>query len=144
MGICAVQLGRGVGQVHGRSQPRRLRKRLPYGREGEELHLPPVREALNGMPVANEEPAMPPPTMTMSHLVGANGISQNRCSACHANRRTLARSSDHQQNLTAGALFGQSLSLGRVAEWKLPAYGDAQFAISDGFGHELENFCIRG
>jgi hypothetical protein len=78
MGIRAVQLRRGIGQVHGRSQPRRLRKLVPYGREGEGLHLPPVREALNRMPVANEAPAMPPPTITMSYLVGANGISQNR------------------------------------------------------------------
>jgi hypothetical protein len=95
------------------------------------------------MPVANEGPAMAPPTMTMSYPVGAKGISQNRRSACHANHCTVDSSSDHQQNLTTGALFGHSLSLGRVVEWKLPAYGDAQFAVSDRFSHELEHFRIR-
>ena len=48
MGIRGVQLRSRIGQVHGRSQkPLRLRKRVPYGREGEGLHLPPVPEALN-------------------------------------------------------------------------------------------------
>jgi hypothetical protein len=43
---------------------------MPYGREGEGLHLPPVREALNRLPVVNEEPAMSPRTMTMKDLTG--------------------------------------------------------------------------
>jgi Cytochrome P460 len=48
VGIRGVQLRRCIGPVHGRSQkPFRLRKHVPYGREGEELHLPPVRAALN-------------------------------------------------------------------------------------------------
>ena len=47
MGIRGVQLRCRIGQVHGRSQkPLRLRKHVPYGREGEGLHLPPVPEAL--------------------------------------------------------------------------------------------------
>jgi hypothetical protein len=47
-GIRGVQLRSRIGQVHGRShKPLRLRKRVPYGREGEGLHLPPVPEALN-------------------------------------------------------------------------------------------------
>ena len=84
MGTRAIQLQRGIGQVHGRSQPCRLRKLVPRGREGEGLHLSPVREALNRMPVANEEPAMPPRSKPLSHL-GANGISQKQCPACLAN-----------------------------------------------------------
>jgi hypothetical protein len=32
---------------------------------------------------------MPPPTMTMSYLVGVKGICQNPCSACHANHCTV-------------------------------------------------------
>src|SRR5262249_47895092 len=44
MGIRAVQLR---GQVHGRSQPLRLRTRVPFDREGEGLHFPPLPEALN-------------------------------------------------------------------------------------------------
>src|ERR1700733_10216631 len=44
----AVQLRCCIGQVHARSQkPRRLWKHVPYGRESEGLHLPPVPEALN-------------------------------------------------------------------------------------------------
>jgi hypothetical protein len=42
-----VQLRSRIGQVHGRSQPLRLRTFVPCGREGEGLHLPPVPEALN-------------------------------------------------------------------------------------------------
>src|SRR6202022_179401 len=47
MGIRAVQLRSRIRQVHGRSQPLRLRTRVPCGREGEGPHLPPVPEALN-------------------------------------------------------------------------------------------------
>jgi hypothetical protein len=52
VGIRGVQLRSRIGQVHGRSQKSlRLRKRVPYGGEGEGLHLPPVPEALNrGLP----------------------------------------------------------------------------------------------
>ena len=47
-GYACVQLRCRIGQVHARSQkPLRLWKLLPYGREGEGLHLPPVPEALN-------------------------------------------------------------------------------------------------
>ena len=47
MGIRAVQLRRRIRQVHGRcQQPLGLRTRVPYGREVEGLHLPPVPEAL--------------------------------------------------------------------------------------------------
>jgi hypothetical protein len=47
-GIRGVQLRSIIGPVHGRSQkPLRLWARVPYGREGEGLHLPPVPEALN-------------------------------------------------------------------------------------------------
>src|SRR5206468_12100452 len=43
VGIRGVQLRSRIGQVHGRSQkPLRLRTRVPQGREGEGLHLPPV------------------------------------------------------------------------------------------------------
>ena len=48
MGIRGIQLRSRIGQVHGRFQkPLRLRTRVPYGREGEGLHLPSVPEALN-------------------------------------------------------------------------------------------------
>jgi hypothetical protein len=48
VGIRGVQLRSCIGPVHGRSQrPLRLRARVPYGREGEGLHLPPVPERLN-------------------------------------------------------------------------------------------------
>jgi hypothetical protein len=48
VGIRGVQLRRRIGQVHARSQePLRLRTHVPYGREGEGLHLPSVPEALN-------------------------------------------------------------------------------------------------
>jgi hypothetical protein len=48
VGIRGVQLRSCIGPVHGRSQkPLRLWARVPYGREGEGLHLPPVPEALN-------------------------------------------------------------------------------------------------
>src|SRR5205823_958765 len=48
VGIRGLQLRSRIGQVHGRFQkPLRLRTRVPYGREGEGLHLPPVPEALN-------------------------------------------------------------------------------------------------
>ena len=50
MGIRAVQLRSRIRQVHGRSQPLRLRILLPCGGEGEGLHLPPIPEALNGCP----------------------------------------------------------------------------------------------
>ena len=45
-GIRAVQLRSRIRQVHGRSQPFRLRTRMPCGSEGEGPHLPPVPEAL--------------------------------------------------------------------------------------------------
>ena len=48
--IRAVQLRRYVRQVHSRSQPLRLRTRVPCSREGEGPHLPPVSEALNRAP----------------------------------------------------------------------------------------------
>ena len=47
MGIRAIQLRSCIRRVHGRSQPLRLRTRLPCGREGEGSYLPPVPEALN-------------------------------------------------------------------------------------------------
>src|SRR5262249_46594546 len=47
MGIRAVQLRRHVRQVHGRSQPVRLRTRVPLGRKDEGIYLPTVPEALN-------------------------------------------------------------------------------------------------
>ena len=47
VGIRAVQLRSRMRQVHGRSQPLRLRTRVPCGREGEGPHLPPVPETLN-------------------------------------------------------------------------------------------------
>ena len=47
MGIRAVRLRSRIRQVRGRSQPLRLRTRVPCGREGEGPHLPPVPKALN-------------------------------------------------------------------------------------------------
>ena len=48
LGVRRVQLRCRVGQGHARCQkPFRLRQRLPYGREDEGLHLPPVRDALS-------------------------------------------------------------------------------------------------
>ncbi len=48
VGIRGFQLRRRIGQVHGRCHELvRLRKRVPHDREGEGLHLPPVREALS-------------------------------------------------------------------------------------------------
>ena len=47
MGIRAVQLRSRIRQVHGRSQPLRLRTHLPCSRKGEGPHLPPIPEALN-------------------------------------------------------------------------------------------------
>ncbi len=43
-GIRPVQLRSRIGQVHGRSQPLRLRTFVPCGREGEGLHLPPYQK----------------------------------------------------------------------------------------------------
>ncbi len=51
--------------------------------------------------------------------------------------------SSHQQDLPNTTLFGSGLSLGCVAEWQLAADRNHQFAISDGFGHELKSFHIR-
>ena len=47
MGIRAVQLRSRIRQIHSRSQPLRLRTRVPCGREGEGLHLSSVPDALN-------------------------------------------------------------------------------------------------
>jgi hypothetical protein len=48
VGIRSVQLRCRFGQVHGRCQKSlRLRIRVPYAGEGEGLHFPPVRKALN-------------------------------------------------------------------------------------------------
>ena len=48
VGICGVQLRSRNGHVYRRPEkPLGLRKRVPYGRKSEGLHLPPVREALN-------------------------------------------------------------------------------------------------
>jgi hypothetical protein len=47
VGICTVQLRSLDRHIHSRSQPLKLRIRVPRGREDEGLHLPPVREALN-------------------------------------------------------------------------------------------------
>src|SRR5216684_6984566 len=54
-----------------------------------------------------------------------------------------ATSSNHQQDLPASTFFSRGMSLARVAEWKLLAYGNAQFAVSDCFGHVLEDLHIR-
>ena len=39
-----------IRHVYGRSQPLRLRTRVPCGRESERPHLPPIPEALNRAP----------------------------------------------------------------------------------------------
>jgi len=51
--------------------------------------------------------------------------------------------SSHQQDLPDTTLFRSGLSFGCLAGWKLAADRDHQFAISNGFGHELESFRIR-
>ena len=47
-GIRAVQLRSRIRQVHGRSQPLRLRARVPCSSEGKRSHFSPVPEAVNG------------------------------------------------------------------------------------------------
>src|SRR6185437_12011838 len=47
VGIRAVQLRSRKRHAHGRSEPLGLRTRVPCGREGEGLYLPPVSKALS-------------------------------------------------------------------------------------------------
>src|SRR5260370_21211497 len=53
-----------------------------------------------------------------------------------------AKTSGHQQNLPDATLFRSGLTRACVTERKLPADRNHQFAISDGFGHELESLRI--
>src|SRR5579864_38975 len=51
--------------------------------------------------------------------------------------------SSHQQNLHHTTLLRCSLSVGCLAEWQFAADRDHQFAIANGFSHELKSFRIR-
>jgi hypothetical protein len=84
VGIRGVQLRSCIGPVHGRSQkPLRLWARVPYGREGEGLHLPPVPEALNRVCPDIKYPAQ---RMSLCEVLFSTWIpvSCGKCSQLHS------------------------------------------------------------
>ena len=80
VGIRGVQLRCRIGQVHARSQkPLRLRIRVPYAREGEGLHLPPVPEALNRGCFEHQVPGGAPPSDAIKHAAPRSPLSNREC-----------------------------------------------------------------